>query len=144
MKVQIIEPVKISAHYIIINSGPAELLRINKGRVMEAVLGVFLVLLGGFSNGSFYMPFKKVKNWSWEVFWIVGGIFSWIIAPWIFSLLTVPNLMGIFSDAGFSQMIKPFVFGILWGIGGLTFGLSMRYLGISLGMAIALGLTRIF
>ena len=111
---------------------------------MEAVLGVFLVLLGGFSNGSFYMPFKKVKNWSWEVFWIVGGIFSWIIAPWVFSIVTVPNLLGIFSDAGFAQMLKPFIFGILWGIGGLTFGLSMRYLGMSLGMAIALGLTLVF
>lgn len=111
---------------------------------MEAILGILLVLLGGFSNGSFYMPFKKIKNWSWEVFWIVGGIFSWIVAPWIFSLITVPNLTGIFSDAGFAQMMKPFIFGVLWGIGGLTFGLSMRYLGISLGMAIALGLTLVF
>ena len=111
---------------------------------MEAVLGVFLVLLGGFSNGSFYMPFKKIKSWSWEVFWILGGIFSWIVAPWIFSLITVPNLTGIFADASFSQMIKPFIFGVLWGIGGLTFGLSMRYLGMSLGMAIALGLTLVF
>jgi L-rhamnose-H+ transport protein len=111
---------------------------------MEAVFGVLLVLLGGFSNGSFYMPYKKIQNWSWEVFWICGGIFSWIIAPWIFSLATVPGLMSIYSDAGVAQMLKPFVFGILWGIGGLTFGLSMRYLGISLGMAIALGLTLVF
>jgi L-rhamnose-H+ transport protein len=111
---------------------------------MEAVLGVLLVLLGGFSNGSFYMPFKKIQTWSWEVFWISGGIFSWIIAPWIFSFITVPGLMSIFSQAGTAQLIKPFIFGILWGIGGLTFGLSMRYLGISLGMAIALGLTLVF
>jgi L-rhamnose-H+ transport protein len=111
---------------------------------MEAVLGVLLVLLGGFSNGSFYMPFKKIRTWSWEVFWIIGGIFSWIIAPWVFSFATVPGLLSIFSEAGMSRMIKPFIFGILWGIGGLTFGLSMRYLGISLGMAIALGLTLVF
>lgn len=111
---------------------------------MEALFGVLLILLGGFSNGSFYMPFKNIQNWSWEVFWITGGIFSWIIAPWIFSLVTVPGLMSVFSDAGISQMAKPFIFGILWGIGGLTFGLSMRYLGISLGMAIALGLTLVF
>jgi L-rhamnose-H+ transport protein len=111
---------------------------------MEAVLGVLLILLGGFSNGSFYMPFKKIQTWSWEVFWSTGGVFSWIVAPWIFSLFTVPVLMSIFSDAGAAQMVKPFVFGILWGIGGLTFGLSMRYLGISLGMAIALGLTLVF
>ena len=111
---------------------------------MEAMFGVVLILLGGFSNGSFYMPFKKINTWSWEVFWIVGGIFSWILAPWIFSFATVPNLLNIFSTSSFSELFKPFIFGVLWGIGGLTFGLSMRYLGISLGMAIALGLTLVF
>lgn len=111
---------------------------------MESILGILLVLAGGFSNGSFYMPFKKVKNWSWEVFWIVGGVFSWILAPWIFSLATVNNLAGIFGSAPLVQMLKPFIFGVLWGVGGLTFGLSMRYLGISLGMSIALGLTLVF
>lgn len=111
---------------------------------MESILGIILVLAGGFSNGSFYMPFKKVKNWSWEVFWIAGGIFSWIIAPWIFSFATVNDLIGILSNAPAVQLFKPFIFGILWGFGGLTFGLSMRYLGISLGMSVALGLTLIF
>lgn len=111
---------------------------------MEAVLGVILILFGGFSNGTFYLPFKKIKNWPWEVFWITGGIFSWVLAPWIFSFFTVPGLLDIFSNAGIENMIKPFVFGVLWGVGGLTFGLSMRYLGISLGMAIALGLTLVF
>jgi len=111
---------------------------------MESILGIILVLAGGFSNGSFYMPFKKVKNWSWEVFWIVGGIFSWILAPWVFSLATVNNLTGIFGSASMGDMLKPFIFGILWGFGGLTFGLSMRYLGISLGMSVALGLTLVF
>lgn len=111
---------------------------------MESVLGILLILLGGFSNGSFYMPFKKIKAWPWEVFWIVGGIFSWIIAPWIFSLLTVNNLGAILGSAPVEQLAKPFIFGILWGMGSLTFGLSMRYLGISLGMSIALGLTLLF
>jgi len=111
---------------------------------METILGIALVLMGGFSSGSFYMPFKRVINWSWEFFWIVGGVFSWIIAPWIFSFATVPNLTTIISKAGAPQLMKPFVFGILWGIGSLTFGLSMRYLGISLGMAIALGVTLVF
>lgn len=111
---------------------------------MEALLGIVLILLGGFSNGSFYMPFKKVKNWSWEFFWVIGGIFSWIVAPWVFSFATVPNLLNILSSASFAQLFKPFIFGILWGIGSLTFGLAMRYLGISLGMAIALGLTLVF
>lgn len=111
---------------------------------MESILGIILVLAGGFANGSFYMPFKKVKNWSWEVFWIIGGIFSWIVAPWVFSLATVNDLFGILGSAPLVQLAKPFIFGILWGVGSLTFGLSMRYLGISLGMSIALGLTLVF
>ena len=111
---------------------------------MEILLGVILVLLGGFANGTYYMPFKKVKTWAWEVFWIVGGVFSWIIAPWGFSFFTVPDLMGVFSEASTGTLLKPLIFGILWGIGGLTFGLSMRYLGMSLGFSIALGLTLVF
>lgn len=111
---------------------------------MEIILGTLFVLLGGFANGSFYIPYKKVKNWSWEVYWIIGGIFSWIIAPWIFSLITIPNLSEIFKEASFNTLFKPFIFGVLWGVGGLTFGLSMRYLGVALGMSIALGLTLVF
>ena len=108
------------------------------------LLGIFLVLLGGFANGTYYMPFKNVKNWAWEVFWFVGGIFSWIVAPWVFSFFTVPDLMGVFNEASAVTLLKPLIFGVLWGIGGLTFGLSMRYLGMSLGMSIALGLTLVF
>ena len=111
---------------------------------MTAILGIFLVLLGGFSNGSFYIPFKRVKTWSWEVYWFVGGVFSWIIAPWLFGVFTVPDLFGVFGDANAMEMIKPLIFGVLWGVGGLTFGLAMRYLGVALGMAIALGLTLVF
>lgn len=111
---------------------------------MAIILGTIFVLLGGFANGTFYIPFKRVKTWSWEVYWLVGGIFSWIVAPWIFSFATVPELTGVFSEASAATLFKPFIFGVLWGIGGLTFGLSMRYLGVSLGMSIALGLTLVF
>ena len=111
---------------------------------MAIILGTLFVLLGGFANGSFYIPFKRVKTWSWEVYWLVGGVFSWIVAPWIFSFATVPDLAGVFREASAATLFKPFIFGVLWGIGGLTFGLSMRYLGVSLGMSIALGLTLVF
>ncbi len=111
---------------------------------MAILLGTIFVLLGGFANGTFYIPFKRVKTWSWEVYWLVGGVFSWIVAPWIFSFATVPDLTGVFAEASAATLFKPFIFGVLWGIGGLTFGLSMRYLGVSLGMSIALGLTLVF
>jgi L-rhamnose-H+ transport protein len=109
-----------------------------------AALGLFLIGLGGFAAGSFYIPFKKVRNWAWESYWLVNGILSWIIMPWIIALLTVPGLIPILRDAPKSSIFWSYLFGLLWGIGGLTFGLSMRYLGMSLGYAIALGFCAAF
>jgi L-rhamnose-H+ transport protein len=111
---------------------------------MNPVLGIFFHAVGGFAAGSFYIPFNKVKAWAWEVYWLTGGVFAWILAPWIASFVAVPDLPGFLAEIPFEQMIWPYIFGVLWGIGGLTFGLTMRYLGMSLGMAMALGLTAAF
>jgi len=102
-------------------------------------LGVFLHWLGGLAAGSFYVPYKRVKNWSWEVYWLVGGFFSWIIAPWILAALLTNDLLGVLHRQSFDTLWWTYFFGVMWGIGGLTFGLSMRYLGMSLGMGVALG-----
>ncbi len=101
--------------------------------------GVGLHALGGLAAGSFYIPYKKVRGWAWESYWLVGGVFSWIVMPLIVTSLTVPDLFAILSSAPSSSIVWSFLFGVLWGIGGLTFGLSMRYLGMSLGYALALG-----
>lgn len=106
---------------------------------MNPVLGVFLHALGGFAAGSFYIPFRKVKNWAWESYWMISGVFAWIVAPWVVAFITVPGLMDVFRAAPGGSMAACYVFGVLWGVGGLTFGLSMRYLGMSLGYALALG-----
>jgi L-rhamnose-H+ transport protein len=111
---------------------------------MGVITGLLLVMTGGLASGSFYIPFNKVRNWAWEIYWLVGGVFSWLIAPWAVALLTIPNLSGVFRQAETSQLLLPVAFGFLWGIGGLTFGLALRYLGIALGMALALGLTAAF
>ncbi|MBW2647225.1 MAG: L-rhamnose/proton symporter RhaT [Deltaproteobacteria bacterium] len=108
------------------------------------VLGVFLHAVGGLAAGSFYLPFKKVRNWAWESYWLVGGVFSWVIMPWVIACATVPQLFSVLGRAPVGSVIWSYVFGVLWGIGGLTFGLSMRYLGISLGYAIALGFCAAF
>ena len=108
------------------------------------LLGVFLHAVGGFAAGSFYIPFKKVKGWAWESYWIVGGFFSWIIAPWVVAGLTCPDLWGVLRSAPAGSLLWCYLFGILWGVGGLTFGLSMRYLGMSLGYAVALGFCATF
>jgi L-rhamnose-H+ transport protein len=107
-------------------------------------LGVLLHALGGFAAGSFYIPYKKVRGWAWEVYWLVGGFFSWIIAPWVVGLLTCPDVIGVLRGASSKTLLWTYLFGVLWGIGGLTFGLSMRYLGLSLGMALSLGFCAVF
>jgi len=108
------------------------------------LFGVFLHWLGGLSSASFYVPYRKVRHWSWEIFWSVGGLFSWIIAPWIIASLRTNDLLGVLSATPGDVWFWCTLFGALWGLGGLTFGLAMRYLGLSLGMAIALGLTAAF
>ena len=107
-------------------------------------LGVVLHAIGGLAAASFYIPYKRVKAWSWETYWLVGGVFSWIVAPWAFSLTILPQTVAILRATGGSTLFWTFFFGVLWGVGGLTFGLTMRYLGIALGYAIALGLCAAF
>src|SRR5215470_2455838 len=107
-------------------------------------LGVFFHWLGGLASASFYVPYRGVRRWSWETYWLVGGIFSWIIAPWFLGYLMTRDLLAVLSEASTSTLFWAFFFGLLWGIGGLTFGLTMRFLGISLGMAVALGLCAAF
>lgn len=107
-------------------------------------IGVLFHWIGGFAAGSFYAPYRKVRNWAWETYWLAGGIVSWIIAPWLLASILTPQPWAILSQAPASTLLSCFCFGVLWGIGGLTFGLAMRYLGISLGMAVALGYCAVF
>lgn len=102
-------------------------------------LGVFFHWLGGLASASFYIPYRGVKKWSWETYWLAGGLFSWIIAPCVLALVLVPGVWGLISHAPPKNIMWAYIFGAMWGLGGLTFGLTMRYLGIALGMAIALG-----
>lgn len=105
----------------------------------SALLGVIYHWLGGLASGSFYVPYKGVKRWSWETYWLVGGFFSWIICPWLFSSILTNDTVGVLKSQSLSALFWPWFFGVLWGFGGLTFGLAMRYLGMSLGMGVALG-----
>jgi L-rhamnose-H+ transport protein len=108
------------------------------------LLGVFLHWLGGLASASFYVPFRRVKVWAWETYWLVGGFFSWIIVPWILALWMTSDLIHVLQEAPIRSLFWVYAFGVLWGLGGLTFGLTMRYLGMSLGMAVALGYTAAF
>lgn len=108
---------------------------------MNTLIGLIIIAIGSMGQSSSYVPIKKVKNWSWESFWLVQGLFAWLLFPFLGALLAVPQGYSIFDilGAGDGAAFKAAFYGILWGVGGLTFGLSMRYLGVALGQSIALG-----
>src|SRR5574344_1113088 len=99
---------------------------------MEIVIGLIIIAIGSFCQSSSYVPINKIKQWSWESFWLTQGIFAWLIFPLLGALLAVPsghNLLEVYV-AHPSETYLSMFFGVLWGVGGLTFGLSMRYLGV--------------
>lgn len=107
---------------------------------MNTLIGLLIIAIGSFGQSSSYVPIKKIDGWSWESFWLVQGIFAWLIFPLLGALLAIPagsSLLELWSAGG---ALPAVVYGVLWGVGGLTFGLSMRYLGVALGQSIALGM----
>ena len=108
---------------------------------MNVVIGLIIIAIGSFGQSSSYVPIKKIKDWAWECFWLTQGVFAWLVFPLIGAMLAVPSGSSLFEvlSAGGSDICKSIGFGVLWGVGGLTFGLSMRYLGVALGQSISLG-----
>ncbi|HEX8340878.1 MAG TPA: L-rhamnose/proton symporter RhaT [Tepidisphaeraceae bacterium] len=110
----------------------------------DPIIGLSYHWIGGLAAASFYLPYKAIRRWSWETYWLVGGLFSWIVAPAVFASILVPGLWDTLAAAPGRSVGLAFFWGVLWGVGGLTFGLSIRYLGIALGAAIALGMCTAF
>jgi L-rhamnose-H+ transport protein len=110
---------------------------------MGIIIGVIYHFIGGAAAGSFYMPFTKVKKWAWESMWIIGGFFSWLFIPPLMAWLTVPGFTDIIHATDASTLWFTYMFGVLWGVGGLTYGLGVRYLGMSLGNSIIISLTAV-
>lgn len=106
---------------------------------MEILLGLLIITIGSIGVSSSYIPINKIKEWSWENFWMVQGIFAWIVFPFLGALFAVSDdrsLCDIWSQGG---ALPAVIYGVLWGVGGLTFGLGMRYLGVALGQSIGMG-----
>ena len=108
---------------------------------MEIIIGLLIIAIGAFCQSSSYVPINKIKQWSWESYWLVQGVFAWLVFPILGAMLAVPegsSLAELYLAHPKESMLTA-LFGVLWGVGGLTFGLSMRYLGVALGQSIALG-----
>src|SRR4051812_23952057 len=104
----------------------------------DPLLGLGLITIAGIATACFYVPFRGVKGWTWETYWMVFGLTSWVICPWLAAWLTVPQLHKVLAESSPNAVGLAFAFGACWGVGSLTNGLALRYLGLSLGWAIPL------
>jgi L-rhamnose-H+ transport protein len=107
------------------------------------VAGIGWHVVGAASAASFYAPIEKVKKWSWETTWAVAGVFSWILLPISVSLILLPDFFHFYSSMEPHLLLKVALFGAMWGVGNVSYGLTMRHLGMSLGIGVAIGVTLI-
>lgn len=103
-------------------------------------LGILLCLLSGLSGAVFYLPFKKVKNWAWESYWMIYAVVGLVVVPWVLAFVVSPSVVAVLRQASWKTLLWCYVFGAMWGVGGLTWGLMIRYLGVGLGLAVGCGL----
>lgn len=104
-------------------------------------LGVLIFALGGLAGAVFYLPFRKVKGWAWESYWLVYAVTGLLVVPAALALATSPNLFAVLRVAPRREILYCYLCGAMWGVGGLTWGLMIRYLGVGLGLALGCGLT---
>jgi L-rhamnose-H+ transport protein len=106
---------------------------------MNIFLGLSMLILGGLSAGSSYVPLKGIKGWAWESLWAVQGVVAWLLLPLLLALLATPHLFSVLRATPNSTLAATYAFGFLWGLGGLAWGMAVRYIGIALGFSIATG-----
>lgn len=106
----------------------------------DLLCGIALIAAGAFASGSFSMPFEKVKGWKWENHWLMYSLFAYVIVPLLSCAVFCPDFLSVLSVCPPDLLLRIFLLGVLYGICNLTFGLSLKYLGVSLGFIISLGL----
>ncbi|HVV03675.1 MAG TPA: L-rhamnose/proton symporter RhaT [Puia sp.] len=106
---------------------------------MNIVIGLSMLILGGISAGSSYVPLKGVRGWAWESLWAVQGVVAWLVLPFLLAFLAIPGLSEVLGDVPFSTIGYTWLFGFLWGLGGLAWGMAIRLIGLALGFSIATG-----
>ena len=106
---------------------------------MNVLIGLTMLILGGISAGSSYVPMKGIRGWAWESLWAVQGIVAWLLLPLLLALLATPHLFSLLGRIPLSTLVPTYIFGFLWGLGGLAWGMAVRYIGLALGFTIATG-----
>src|SRR5882757_9223996 len=106
---------------------------------MNVFIGLTMLILGGISAGSSYVPLKGVKSWAWESLWAVQGIVAWLFLPFLLALIFTPHLADVLRSVPLPTLAYTYLLGLLWGLGGLAWGIAVRYIGLSLGFSIATG-----
>src|ERR1700761_1139324 len=115
--------------------------KLNGDSLTSIITGIGWHMVGAASAAGFYAPISKVKRWTWETTWAVAGIFSWVLLPICVSAVLLPDMRAFYSSLDSAVVLKTFLFGAMWGVGNVSYGLTMRYLGMSLGIGVAIGVT---
>jgi L-rhamnose-H+ transport protein len=106
----------------------------------ETLLGLVAIVIGGAMQGSFAVPMKFTRRWSWENIWLVYSVAGMLLLPWMAAFITSPNLRAVYADASWQALLAAGFFGFGWGLGCIFCGLGVVALGIALGSSIFLGL----
>jgi L-rhamnose-H+ transport protein len=105
------------------------------------ILGAGLHGIGAFSSALCYTPQKKTKSWSWQTYWMAQAAVCWLILPVIVAALTTPHLLSVLRDSPRDAMLRSFLLGVCYGVGGTAFGAAIRYLGFSMTYALSIGIS---
>lgn len=104
------------------------------------LVGSLIFALGGLAGAVFAVPFRRIRGVAYESYWLVYALAGLLAFPLVLALATCPGTLKVIAGAGPKALAQCAGFGALWGLGGLTWGLMIRYLGIGLGLAIGCGL----
>ena len=107
---------------------------------MELFLPFLLLIFASFFQGTFGLGMKYMNPMSWESWWVIHVLVAMILFPMIWAYIVIPDLFDIIASSPKDAIYSAMLYGFLWGIGGIMFGVSVPYIGLSLTMGIVMGL----
>jgi len=104
---------------------------------------IFFHAIGATAAACCYVPQKKVRGWSWQSYWLTQAAFCWLLLPIVGAFLTVPDYWQVVQSAPREAMLRSFLLGVAYGVGGTAFGVAIRYVGFSITYAAAIGISTV-